>query len=392
MNKKIFISTGEVSGDLHGSLLSNALFKEAKKRSIDLEVYGLGGERMKKEGVKILQDTTSISAIGIWEALPLIIPTLKIQKNFFKSLKQVSPSCLILIDYMGPNIKIGRKIKNEKTKIPIYYYIAPQEWAWRVGNNSTTDLIGFSDKIFAIFKQEATFYKSRGGNVFYIGHPMMDLTKKLPNKKDSRKILKLRANENILLLMPASRTQELKYVLPSFMKAAKKLQTKYPNLIVYILSCRNVFDEKFQKSLEEFQVEGKVVSQKDIEELKTHIYSLTKVALCKSGTVNMELALYGIPQIVGYKVSRVTAFIAKKVLNFKVKFISPVNLLVKKQIIPEFVQKEFDVEKIYYKACKILDRKSEKLKIAKGYDLLKKELGEKGVVNRAAEEIINSLI
>jgi len=392
MNKKIFISTGEVSGDLHGSLLSNALFKEAKKRSIDLEVYGLGGERMKKEGVKILQDTTSISAIGIWEALPLIIPTLKIQKNFFKSLKQVSPSCLILIDYMGPNIKIGRKIKNEKTKIPIYYYIAPQEWAWRVGNNSTTDLIGFSDKIFAIFKQEATFYKRRGGNVFYIGHPMMDLTKKLPNKKDSRKILKLRANENILLLMPASRTQELKYVLPSFMKAAKKLQTKYPNLIVYILSCRNVFDEKFQKSLEEFQVEGKVVSQKDIEELKTHIYSLTKVALCKSGTVNMELALYGIPQIVGYKVSRVTAFIAKKVLNFKVKFISPVNLLVKKQIIPEFVQKEFDVEKIYYKACKILDRKSEKLKIAKGYDLLKKELGEKGVVNRAAEEIINSLI
>ena len=392
MNRKIFISTGEVSGDLHGSLLSNALFKEAKKRSIDLEVYGLGGERMKKEGVKILQDTTSISAIGIWEALPLIIPTLKIQKNFFKSLKQVSPSCLILIDYMGPNIKIGRKIKNEKTKIPIYYYIAPQEWAWRVGNNSTTDLIGFSDKIFAIFKQEATFYKRRGGNVFYIGHPMMDLTKKLPNKKDSRKILKLRANENILLLMPASRTQELKYVLPSFMKAAKKLQTKYPNLIVYILSCRNVFDEKFQKSLEEFQVEGKVVSQKDIEELKTHIYSLTKVALCKSGTVNMELALYGIPQIVGYKVSRVTAFIAKKVLNFKVKFISPVNLLVKKQIIPEFVQKEFDVEKIYYKACKILDRKSEKLKIAKGYDLLKKELGEKGVVNRAAEEIINSLI
>ena len=339
-----------------------------------------------------MQDTTSISAIGIWEALPLIIPTLKIQKNFFKSLKQVSPSCLILIDYMGPNIKIGRKIKNEKTKIPIYYYIAPQEWAWRVGNNSTTDLIGFSDKIFAIFKQEATFYKRRGGNVFYIGHPMMDLTKKLPNKKDSRKILKLRANENILLLMPASRTQELKYVLPSFMKAAKKLQTKYPNLIVYILSCRNVFDEKFQKSLEEFQVEGKVVSQKDIEELKTHIYSLTKVALCKSGTVNMELALYGIPQIVGYKVSRVTAFIAKKVLNFKVKFISPVNLLVKKQIIPEFVQKEFDVEKIYYKACKILDRKSEKLKIAKGYDLLKKELGEKGVVNRAAEEIINSLI
>ena len=187
MNIKIFISTGEVSGDLHGSLLSNALFKEAKKRSIDLEVFGLGGDRMKKEGVKILQDTTSISAIGIWEALPLIIPTLKIQKNFYKSLKKVSPSCLILIDYMGPNINIGRKLKSEKIDIPIYYYIAPQEWAWRVGNNSTTDLISFSDKIFAIFKQEANFYKRRGGNVSWIGHPMMDLTKKLPKKKIQEK-------------------------------------------------------------------------------------------------------------------------------------------------------------------------------------------------------------
>ena len=392
MKKKIFISTGEVSGDLHGSLLSNALFDVAKERSIDLELYGLGGERMQKEGVKILQDTTSISAIGIWEALPLIIPTLKIQNNFFNSLKQVKPSCLILIDYMGPNIKIGRKLKIENNKIPIYYYIAPQEWAWRVGNNSTTDLIGFSDKIFAIFKQEANFYKKRGGNVLWIGHPMMDLTKKLPTKKFSRKILKLRANENILLIMPASRTQELKYVLPSFMETAKNLQLKYPNLIVYIISCRNVFDEKFKIALEKNKINGKVISQRDIEELKTYIYSLTKLALCKSGTVNMELALYGIPQIVGYKVSRVTAFIAKKILNFKVRFISPVNLLVRKQIIPEFVQKEFKVEKIYNKACKIIDRKSEKIKILKGYELLKKELGEKGVVKRAAEEIINSLL
>ncbi len=392
MNKKIFISTGEVSGDLHGSLLSNALFDEAKKRSIDLEVYGLGGERMRKEGVKILQDTTSISAIGIWEALPLIIPTLKIQQNFYKFLKKVSPSCLILIDYMGPNINIGRKVKSGNSKIPIYYYIAPQEWAWRVGNNSTTDLIGFSDKIFAIFKQEANFYKRRGGNVLWIGHPMMDLTKKLPNKKDSRKILKLRPNENILLIMPASRAQELRYVLPSFLKTAKKLQQKYPNLIVYILSCRSVFDDKFSSALEKFEVKGKVVSQEEIEQLKTNIYSLSKIALCKSGTVNMELALYGVPQIVGYKVSKVTAFIAKKILNFKVRFISPVNLLVKKKIIPEFVQKDFKTENMYKKACQIMDRKSEKLKILAGYELLKKELGEKGVVKRAAEEIIDSII
>ena len=393
MNKKIFISTGEVSGDLHGSLLSKALFEEADNKSLDLEICGLGGERMKKEGVKILQDTTSISAIGIWEALPLILPTILIQRRFYKLLKKYPPDCLILIDYMGPNINIGTKLKRSRINIPIYYYIAPQEWAWRVGNNSTTNLINFSDKIFAIFKQEANFYKRRGGNVFWVGHPMIDLTKKKPpSKKVSRTILKLRANQNILLLMPASRPQELKYILPTFLRTAKKLQLKYPNLVVYIPSCRETFDEKFSKGLEKYDIEGKVISQQDDSKLMPYIYSLTKLALCKSGTVNMELALHGIPQIIGYRVSRVTAFIAKRILNFKVRFISPVNLLVNKFIIPEFVQKNFNEQKIFYKACRLLELTSEKTKIKNGYALLKKELGEEGVVDRAAKEIINSII
>ena len=392
MNKKIFISTGEVSGDLHGSLLANALFYEARKHSINLEIFGLGGEKMKNEGVQIFNDTTSISAIGIWESLPLIIPMLKVQKKFYKSIKKYRPNCLILIDYMGPNIKIGTKLKRSRSNIPIYYYIAPQEWAWRVGNNSTTNLINFSDKIFAIFKQEANFYKRRGGNVFWVGHPMIDLTKKLPSKKEARTILKLSANQNILLLMPASRPQELKYILPTFLKTAKKLQLRYPSLVVYIPSCRGVFNEKFRKGLEKYQIKGKVISQKYDYELMPYIYSLTKLALCKSGTVNMELALYGIPQIVGYRVSRVTAFIAKKILNFKIRFISPVNLLVKKLIIPEFVQKNFDDKKIFSKACRLLNRTSEKTKMKKGYAFLKRELGEEGVVERAAKEIINSII
>jgi len=392
MNKTIFISTGEVSGDLHGGLLAKALFDQAREHSINLKIYGLGGEKMKNEGVQVFQDTTSISAIGIWEALPLIIPMIKVQKKFYKAIKKFQPDCLILIDYMGPNINIGTKLRRSRNNIPIFYYIAPQEWAWRVGNNSTTNLIKFSDKIFAIFKQEANFYKRRGGNVFWVGHPMIDLTKKLPSKKESRTILKLRTNQHILLLMPASRPQELKYILPTFLKTAKKLQLRYPSLIVYIPSCRKVFDRKLRKGLEKYDIKGKIISQQDHSQLKPYIYSLTKLALCKSGTVNMELALYGIPQIVGYRVSRVTAFIAKKILNFKVRFISPVNLLVKKSIIPEYVQKNFNEKKIFYKACRLLDLMSEKAKIKKGYSLLKKELGEKGVVEKAAKEIINSII
>ena len=392
MKKKIFISTGEVSGDLHGSLLAKELFEESKKRSIDLEIYGLGGEKMREAGVEIITDTTPVSAIGIWEAVPLILPMMRIQKKFLNLLIAKSPNCLILIDYMGPNISIGRKLKKKKINMPIYYYIAPQEWAWRVGNNSTTDLIGFSDKIFAIFKQEANFYKKRGGRVTWIGHPMVDLTKKLPTKKESRKYLDLASNQNILLIMPASRPQELKYILPTFIRVAQKLQRKYPDLVVFIPSCREVFDQIFQKALDKNNINGRVISTSDIEENKVYIYSLSKLALCKSGTVNMELALYGIPQVVGYRVSRVTAFIAKKILNFKLRYISPINLLMKRLIVPEFVQKEFNVNSVFRKSCKLLEKNDEKLKMKQGYKLLKNNLGDEGVTKRAAKEIINSII
>ena len=392
MKKKIFISTGEVSGDLHGSLLAKELFEESSKQSIDLEIYGLGGEKMREAGVEIIKDTTPISAIGIWEAVPLILPMMRIQKQFLNLLITESPNCLVLIDYMGPNISIGRKLKKKKINMPIYYYIAPQEWAWRVGNNSTTDLIGFSDKIFAIFQQEANFYKKRGGRVTWIGHPMVDLTKKLPTKKESRKYLDLASNQNILLIMPASRPQELKYILPTFIRVAQKLQRKYPDLVVFIPSCRDVFDQSFQKALDKNNINGRVISTSEIEKNKVYIYSLSKLALCKSGTVNMELALYGIPQVVGYKVSRVTAFIAKKILNFKLRFISPINLLMKRQIVPEFVQKEFNVNSVFRKSCKLLEKNDEKLKMKQGYKLLKNNLGDEGVTKRAAKEIINSII
>ncbi len=392
MKKKIFISTGEVSGDLHGSLLAKELFEESSKQSIDLEIYGLGGEKMREAGVEIIKDTTPISAIGIWEAVPLILPMMRIQKQFLNLLITESPNCLVLIDYMGPNISIGRKLKKKKINMPIYYYIAPQEWAWRVGNNSTTDLIGFSDKIFAIFQQEANFYRKMGGKVSWIGHPMVDLTKKLPTKKESRKYLDLASNQNILLIMPASRPQELKYILPTFIRVAQKLQRKYPDLVVFIPSCRDVFDQSFQKALDKNNINGRVISTSEIEKNKVYIYSLSKLALCKSGTVNMELALYGIPQVVGYKVSRVTAFIAKKILNFKLRFISPINLLMKRQIVPEFVQKEFNVNSVFRKSCKLLEKNDEKLKMKQGYKLLKNNLGDEGVTKRAAKEIINSII
>ena len=160
---KLLISTGEVSGDLQGGLLIKALKTNAEKRKIELEIIALGGERMREAGAQLISNTSSIGAIGFWEALPYVIPTLNAQSKIENYLKSSSPDAVVLIDYMGPNIRLGLKIKKKFPNIPIIYYIAPQEWAWRLGDSGTTDLIGFTDKILAIFEEEAEFYSNKGG-------------------------------------------------------------------------------------------------------------------------------------------------------------------------------------------------------------------------------------
>ena len=176
---RLLISTGEVSGDLQGSLLIKSLRKEAIRRSLHLELIALGGPRMKAAGAELIADTAPLGAIGLVEALPLLLPTLKVQKKVDEFLVKKPPDAVVLIDYMGPNIRLGNKLRNWKPKLPITYYIAPQEWAWSLGDGGTTDLIGFTDKILAIFKQEAKFYSSKGGNVKWVGHPMLDTKRDL---------------------------------------------------------------------------------------------------------------------------------------------------------------------------------------------------------------------
>ncbi|HEY9652590.1 MAG TPA: lipid-A-disaccharide synthase, partial [Coleofasciculaceae cyanobacterium] len=127
-HKTIFISTGEVSGDLQGSLLIDALKRQAKATGLDLEIVALGGEKMAKAGAKLLGDTTGIGSVGILESLPFVLPTLQIQRRAKQYLRQHPPDLVVLIDYMGPHLGIGRFVRRHLPKLPIIYYIAPQDW------------------------------------------------------------------------------------------------------------------------------------------------------------------------------------------------------------------------------------------------------------------------
>ena len=389
---KLLISTGEVSGDLQGSLLINALKTNAEKRKIELEIIALGGERMKEAGAKLISNTSSIGAIGFLEALPYVLPTLNAQSKIDNYLSSSPPDAVVLIDYMGPNIRLGLKVKKKFPNIPIIYYIAPQEWAWRLGDSGTTDLISFTDKILAIFEEEAKFYSNKGGNVKFVGHPMLDFYRNIPTREESLRRIGLTSDQKLLLIIPASRKQELKYILPTLLKAAKLLQEKDPSITVLIPSGLNEFNELLNNSLKEYSLSGRIILSNEVDDLKPFLFSAAHLALAKSGTINMELALNSVPQIVGYKVSRVTAFFARYLLRFNVKYISPVNLLLNKMLIPEFIQEDFKADKIFNAALKILEDNSTKEDIKLGYERLKDKLGKPGVTDRASKDILDLLI
>ena len=389
---RLLISTGEVSGDLQGSLLIKALKENAEKRKIKLEIIALGGERMREAGAELISNTSSIGAIGFLEALPYVLPTLNAQSKINNYLNCFPPDAVVLIDYMGPNIRLGLKVKKMFPNIPIIYYIAPQEWAWRLGDSGTTDLIDFTDRILAIFEEEAKFYSSKGGKVKFVGHPMLDFYRNIPSREEALKKLGLTSDKKLLLIIPASRKQELKYILPILLQAAKLLQENDPSITVFIPSGLKEFDAILNDSLEEYGLDGRVIISDEVDNIKPFLLSAAHLALAKSGTINMELALNSVPQIVGYKVSRFTSFLARFLLRFNVKYISPVNLILNEMLIPEFIQEDFKAEKIFNSALKTLEDFEIREEMILGYKRLKDKLGKPGVTDRASKDILDLLV
>ena len=388
----LLISTGEVSGDLQGSLLIKALYQEAELRNIPLRVSALGGPRMETAGAELLGNTTPLGAIGLWEALPLVLPTLQLQRKARRWLSKNPPDGVVLIDYMGGNTPLGRRVKRERPSLPVLYYIAPQEWAFRMGDGGTTQLIGFSDQILAIFPEEARFYSERGAVVHWVGHPLLDTLGELPSRAAARQELGIAEDEPLLLLLPASRKQELRWLLPPLAEAAARLQKLCPKLKVIATAAQTGFEQPLRDVIDEFGLQATVLSSDDSDRLRPTICAAADLALTKSGTVNLELALRGVPQVVAYKVSRFTALMARRLLRFQVDHISPVNLVLGERLVPELLQEELKVDKLVAEALPLLRNEQARIKMLSGYGRLRALLGEPGVTQRAAALILDAVV
>ena len=389
---RLLVSTGEVSGDLQGSLLIAALHREAARRGLPLEVVALGGARMRAAGAELLADTARLGAIGLWEALPLILPTLRLQARLRRWLRQHPPDGVVLIDYMGANVNLGMRLRRQYPQVPITYYIAPQEWAFRLGDGGTTRLIGFTDRILAIFPEEARFYGARGAQVTWVGHPLIDTLGTPPERAEARRQLDLPEAAPVLLLLPASRPQELRYLLPPMAAAAAELQRRRPDLELLVPTGLAGFEETLEQAFAAAGARARVLPAAEADALRPSLCAAADAALTKSGTANLELALRGVPQVTGYRVSRPTAFVAEHLLRFHVAHISPVNLVLDERLVPELLQRQFTPEAIVAALEPLLDREGEpRRRILEGYGRLRRALGAPGVTDRAAAAILDQL-
>ncbi|MEE3718832.1 lipid-A-disaccharide synthase [Tumidithrix elongata RA019] len=385
MKRRIFISTGEVSGDWHGAILIEALKQHATAKGIDLEIFALGGDRMVATGAELLGDTVGIGSIGAIEALPFVIPTLRVQAEAKKKLRKNPPDLVVLIDYMMPNQGMGYFAKNE-LKVPVIYYIAPQEWVWSLNDKNTRAIAAFTDKVLAIFPQEAKYYQNQGANVEWVGHPLLDLMDRVPSRAAARQQLGIPEEELMVALLPASRSQELKMVAPIMFEAAQKIQAKLPHVKFWLPLSLERYRADVEKLLQQYSLNAKVVSTPSQTVIRA-----ADLVLSKSGTVNLETALLNVPQVVLYRVSAVTAWIARYILRAKIPFMSPPNLVQMEAIVPEFMQEAATPEALADACLELLLNEQARQHTLDNYAKMRDRLGGNGAIDRVAEAVLNLL-
>jgi lipid-A-disaccharide synthase len=379
---RIFISTGEVSGDLQGAMLTEALQRQAAARKIDLEIVALGGDRLKNAGATILANTTSIGSVGFLEALPFLLPTLQIQNRTKQYLRANPPDVLVLIDYPAPNIAIANYVKKYLPQVPIVYYIAPQDWAVPMLGNAKR-IAQIIDKLLAIFPEEANYYRAQNIDVSWVGHPLLDRIKTAPSRESARVSLGIKPDKLVITLFPASRIQEIKYLLPVICQAAQIIQQQLPQVQFLIPVSLAIYRQAIEKAVRDYNLSAIILEGKTLEAIAS-----ADLAITKSGTVNLELALLNVPQVVIYRVHPVTAWVARNLLKFSIPLMSPPNLIINREIVPELQQEAATAPKIAEESLNLLENQAKRAQVLTDYQKMRSCLGEVGVSDRAAVEIL----
>lgn len=361
-----FIVAGEPSGDLHGAKLINAI-KAVKKNA---RFVGHGGEQMKKSGLEMMYHTDNLAVMGFSEVIKHFPFLLNVMGESLGKLRELRPDRIILIDYPGFNLRLAKNASG--LNIPISYFILPQLWAWK--ENRIKSFHKYIDQALSIFPFEQDWYRSKGVNANYLGHPFTEIESDQITRKEYLEKNNISKNEVLLVLLPGSRQQEIDRHFSLYLEAAKNLQKDNKKIRIIIGKSSGVKLPGVDSSV--------LIETKNIK----NAMEFAKAAIVTSGTVSLECAVLDTPQIVCYKLSTLSGYIAKK-LN-KAPYISMVNLIAKTAIVPELIQGKVSIKNIMKEIEPLLYNRIVRKKMLEGYTGVRKSLGLPGVYERAAQVII----
>lgn len=368
-NAPIWFNVGEASGDLHGAELIKAL----KKADPTVTFTGMGGPAMEAEGFRTRYDMELISLVGITEILGGLPKILLLLRKIKKTLETVRPRAIVLVDCPEFNFRVARMAK--KLGIPVYYYISPQIWAWRSGR--VHFLREHIRRVICILPFEKPFYEQFNVDVDYVGHPLMDV---LPfDELDD-----IPVDENRIGLLPGSRTKEIRTLLPIFGETARKLSKDHPNL-TYVMVCAPGRNKEDLMALWPDDLPVECVEPSN----RYATFRSCKFIMAASGTVTLETALIGTPVMVAYQVSKISEWIAKWLVN--VDFISLPNLIMGREVYPEFIQDKANPDTLADCARTWLDDPEAYAERKQALSELRTMVGEPGAARRAAAIILDDL-
>jgi lipid-A-disaccharide synthase len=315
-----------------------------------------------------------MAVVGLTEVMAKLGRFITVMNLMKKSLDDVKPDLVILIDYAGFNLRLAKAAHQRGIKV--FYYISPQVWASRQGR--IEQIKKFVNKMAVILPFEVDTYAQKGFPVDYVGHPLLDLVKTEYSRLESRKKFGLGENITTIGLLPGSRASEVVKLLPEMLKAAEIMAQRTP-VIQFVLPLADTLDEKNVADI----ISGSAIKVNIIKGRTYDVIACADLAIVASGTATLETALLGIPMIIVYKISPLTYFIGKRIVT--VKNIGIVNIIAGKTIVPELIQNEANGPRIAAEALSILTNDERRHEIIRDLAEIRAKLGTPGAAIRAAK-------
>jgi lipid-A-disaccharide synthase len=376
---QLLLSAGEASGDMYAARLASAL-----KQRMDVSIFGMGGPQMRAAGVDIVTDYSEVSVVGITEVLKRLPSLVRAMRHLVDEAERRKPPLAILTDFPGFHLRLARKLRPKGLRN--VYYICPQFWAWRPWRANLVRR-RFAEAL-CIFPFEEKFYADAGVPVKFIGHPLVGNVKATLTRELICKKYGLQEEARIITILPGSRRGEIAHHLPVLIEALSEIRRKLPQPPGILVAVAPGLEAR--RLEEKFPTEWHV---RFIEADTYNVLAASDLAIVSSGTATVETALLGKPMLVVYRLSPLTAMLAKPLV--RTKFFSMVNLIAGRAVVPELIQDDFTPQRVATEAVALLSETEEgKTRVAemiRGLQEVQRLLGPPGAVERAADEIVGLL-